>query len=283
MGITIENIYSRIISYEAANGEKPEAIHVHPDTLAELEAQAAHVYGWKYDSRPASHADKRPRAYDIPLEADANTPPGLLLLTPEPSNILDLEAIKARVGAATPGPWESSYGLISTAEWPHAKEICEAGGRHEDTLFITHARMDMPALIAELEVARRVIEQVRQYDRDYRPGHPCPVCRRGDGHWEDCDLIAYTRIEKGAHEGSAITPEYIHARLLTFEEAHYGRKATVIYIHPETLAQLTEQAAAGGGSYFELRRAADEDTQLRIFGIPFEATEGVAPGYLNLL
>ena len=90
------------------------------------------------------------------------------------SEPLDLDAIRARADAATPGPWvaeayvygdpEDGYGppqdwQIKTAGWTkHAGSVIvshqpyEGGGVNEeaDAEFIAHARQDVPDLLAEL-------------------------------------------------------------------------------------------------------------------------------------
>jgi len=69
----------------------------------------------------------------------------------------ELKAIKARAEAATPGPWATVLGryVLSRADafkgqpdWPLMPKTAE------DATFIAHARMDMPALVAEVERLR---------------------------------------------------------------------------------------------------------------------------------
>jgi hypothetical protein len=72
---------------------------------------------------------------------------------------LDLNAIKARAEAVTPGPWTAG------GDFTHPWEVCIAadvpfveldatrqGG--VDAKFIAHARQDVPALVAEVEQVR---------------------------------------------------------------------------------------------------------------------------------
>lgn len=88
--------------------------------------------------------------------------------------MLDLETIKARVAAATPGPWivggqgpgecyparPVAGGRVSR-EWPepifHPGVEGDGGGRWENAEFCAHAREDIPALIAEVEHLRGAI------------------------------------------------------------------------------------------------------------------------------
>lgn len=76
---------------------------------------------------------------------------------PTPASI-DLDAIRARCEAASPGPWRATNGLLASivAEvgcgWFVETDI---GGSSRlaayDAAFIAHARTDVPALLAEVE------------------------------------------------------------------------------------------------------------------------------------
>ena len=82
--------------------------------------------------------------------------------------VIDLDAIKARCEATTPGPWEVNGS-------PHDRHIATVGrhyitkpdraGRsaHNDEIaaFIAHARTDVPALAAEVERLRAENEVLR--------------------------------------------------------------------------------------------------------------------------
>jgi len=89
---------------------------------------------------------------------------------------LDLGAIRGRVEAATEGPWrtvdergqkfalcadgtdllvESEIGLICETDLDGLNECAEP-----DAAFIAHARTDVPALLAEVERLRAVVEAV---------------------------------------------------------------------------------------------------------------------------
>ena len=74
---------------------------------------------------------------------------------------LDLEAIKARAEATTPGPWD----VMGPAHHRHIAVVGRhyittpnKGGRsaHNEQVaeFIAHARTDIPALVAEVERLR---------------------------------------------------------------------------------------------------------------------------------
>jgi hypothetical protein len=81
-------------------------------------------------------------------------------MTPEPLSVEQLQAIAARVDAATPGPWRSE------GVW---FEIGEPGGHgfdnmasEEDAAFIAHARSDIPRLLAEVERLQTVVERLEK-------------------------------------------------------------------------------------------------------------------------
>lgn len=77
----------------------------------------------------------------------------------------ELAAIKARAEAATPGPWDTvlSRHVVSHADafrgapdWPLMPKTVA------DATFISHARTDVPALVAEVERLRAVCDGVAQ-------------------------------------------------------------------------------------------------------------------------
>ncbi len=80
---------------------------------------------------------------------------------------LDLEAIKARAAAATPGPWERpEYGIFSfTARTEYGAAMPVVGDciyADADADFIAHAREDMDTLVAEVERLRERIESLER-------------------------------------------------------------------------------------------------------------------------
>ncbi len=110
--------------------------------------------------------------------------------------MFDLEAIKARIEAATTGPWTHEIGEYSGDNWLigslylgtgldnnthtvhvttdhiHASELWGEGAGG-DADFIAHAREDVPALVAEVErlqaEAEAVREKVEWYDMMHTP------------------------------------------------------------------------------------------------------------------
>lgn len=100
---------------------------------------------------------------------------------------LDLDAIKARVDAATPGPWWAwdrgvgwhiAIGEPTEGTWGGPARLLPASertdiGREADAEFIAAARQDVPALIAEVERLRALVEPVTA------PGGPAD----GDRVW----------------------------------------------------------------------------------------------------
>ena len=83
---------------------------------------------------------------------------------------LDLEAIKARCEAATPGPWHQ---LFNTTDGPGVGIYKNLDQRQQsmlacrmsdgDQIFVAHARADVPALVAEVERLREAL--MRAHDK----------------------------------------------------------------------------------------------------------------------
>lgn len=89
------------------------------------------------------------------------------------SEPLDLEAIKKRAEAATPGPWDVADKYDKEQSWPWviafdgdaepwwvaecAIDITPTDGV-DNAQFIAHARSDVPALVAEVEKLRGRLE-----------------------------------------------------------------------------------------------------------------------------
>jgi hypothetical protein len=90
-----------------------------------------------------------------------------------------LAQIKQRARAATPGPWEARN-LESESIWDGYPEVRTATGTYvaqtvydnldysvehnveEDTLFIAHARQDVPDLVAAYEEALAELARLRE-------------------------------------------------------------------------------------------------------------------------
>jgi hypothetical protein len=83
----------------------------------------------------------------------------------------DLDAMRARIAAATPGPWTSivegrdqtsgsSFIQTATQDLYVSGEDYVGGGGHAtaDLDFIANARQDMPRLIAEVERLRQELK-----------------------------------------------------------------------------------------------------------------------------
>lgn len=87
---------------------------------------------------------------------------------------LNLDAIKARAEAATEGPWSVRHEHYEAGPGPDDEEQdwyliddCYAVEQwanydKETTEFIAHARMDIPALLDEVERLRGVVDRVRE-------------------------------------------------------------------------------------------------------------------------
>lgn len=66
----------------------------------------------------------------------------------------ELEAIKARAAAATPGPWEFDGKGDIVPDGDKSDFVAMIHYSAEDAEFIAHARADVPALVAEVERLR---------------------------------------------------------------------------------------------------------------------------------
>jgi len=79
---------------------------------------------------------------------------------------LDLEAIKARAEAATPGPWSCGSEQLDDTRIQSADgemTIYDEGGHTwKDADFIAHAITDVPALVAEVERLRWMETELTQ-------------------------------------------------------------------------------------------------------------------------
>ena len=101
--------------------------------------------------------------------------------------MIDLDAIKARCEAATPGPWEVNGSPhdrhIATVGRHHITKPDRAGrSAHNDEIakFIAHARTDVPALVAE-------VERLRKYAKHT---HKCRMQPWFEQNWCTCGLDA---------------------------------------------------------------------------------------------
>lgn len=73
-----------------------------------------------------------------------------------------LNAIKERVAKATPGPWEydeEDRGIWNKGALNYLGTVTLS---HIDAEFITHAREDVPALVAEVERLQKRLEQTEK-------------------------------------------------------------------------------------------------------------------------
>ncbi|PCD81974.1 hypothetical protein CNQ87_15310 [Lysinibacillus fusiformis] len=83
-----------------------------------------------------------------------------------------LNAIKERVAKATPGEWKcinigrgkSNYAVVNEEEYvAHAYDV-------NDTEFIAHARIDVPALVTEVERLQKALEKVMDAEEPIMEG-----------------------------------------------------------------------------------------------------------------
>ena len=129
----------------------------------------------------------------------------------------ELDAIRARADAATPGPWQKIQpGGPNGPFWG----ICNPKGNiialrlsqsTQDADFISAAREDVPALVAEIDRLRAENDQVRAMLRQlewiprreswfltYDRLRYCHICGGfvAQGHAPDCKLAALLRVEE---------------------------------------------------------------------------------------
>lgn len=84
---------------------------------------------------------------------------------------LDLDAIRARTEAATPGPWAAGRENVNELHWTLPANTLDRNGRRSyvaesesllpDWEFIAHARTDVPALLAEVDRLRELADAAR--------------------------------------------------------------------------------------------------------------------------
>jgi len=78
---------------------------------------------------------------------------------------LDLDAIRARLAAATPGPWTAHPDGLVWSDLPG--DPVSGSVEQANAELIAHARQDIPALLAEVERLRA------QLDKPCGSCHPC--------------------------------------------------------------------------------------------------------------
>lgn len=94
------------------------------------------------------------------------------------TGLLDVDVIRARAKAATPGPWEARHGGYSWVALYGDEDAIPAGeslpsfepggsATTADAEFIAAARTDVPALLAALEEARAEARRFRLANREH--------------------------------------------------------------------------------------------------------------------
>ena len=121
----------------------------------------------------------------------------------------ELDAIKARVAAATPGPWRwwtsNSFRRLSSDATgkdgdvlhatAHPVDRCpDIQGSDADKDFLAHARVDVPALVAEVE---RLIARVTALETALRPF-------AGGSFGGTCHMYEACTGKNGALDGSYV-------------------------------------------------------------------------------
>lgn len=102
---------------------------------------------------------------------------------PITTQTLDLDAIRQRAGAATPGPWiavtdngrRTGIGIVGQVAKRGTGEAIAVfagvgGSRHADAAFTANARDDVPALLDEVEQLRGQLQVVRDWVGEHGDG-----------------------------------------------------------------------------------------------------------------
>ncbi len=99
---------------------------------------------------------------------------------------LDLEAIKRRVEAATPGPWEEHPdGSLMSDAVPGGARVADVM-QPEDNLFLAHAREDVPALLDKVETLRQLFEgHLDEYNQERNWRESFEQCLKDSRAWEE--------------------------------------------------------------------------------------------------
>ena len=144
------------------------------------------------------------------------------------SEPLDLDAIKARANAATPGPWDAYrpremyrlYEVCSTTPSGMEEVLAEVSGYNasNDAEFITHARTDIHDLLDEVDWLTRLLGS-------HTDGHRCtctmtrPGNHLGPAEWEQdpwCPThpnADYIRAERDALAEQVEAVRALHERI----------------------------------------------------------------------
>jgi hypothetical protein len=95
---------------------------------------------------------------------------------------IDLEAIRRRADAATPGPWQRSLNILWGKILDIEPEIAFCTTVN-DTEFIAHAREDVPALLDEVErLTGQLADVTRERDAAVNEiPHDCSHCKHNPG------------------------------------------------------------------------------------------------------
>lgn len=121
--------------------------------------------------------------------------------------MIDLNAIKARLAAATDGPWYLQPNdliggwCVRTVDTPPSEGPGEVADfiREEDAALIAHARADLPALVAEVEHLRATVSALRASVPPSRPrdyGHEVwTTALREAAEAERAAVVAWLRRE----------------------------------------------------------------------------------------
>lgn len=132
--------------------------------------------------RQVPQASQRQSQRSVPLSA---CPSGLQLKETPPVPPEELDAIEARVKAATEGPWTAVIHPVGFRHLEANGQAISDTAAHPmadaDILFCAHARQDVPALVAEVRRLQGLVKQAEWFrDSDY--GNVCPWCDAISSH-----------------------------------------------------------------------------------------------------
>lgn len=96
----------------------------------------------------------------------------------------ELQAIRERAENATPGPWDAvigdaaGYPVYSVgSRYTGVAQLISAEFNAPDAQFIAHAREDIPALLAEVDAMREIVQAVADEQIGYSGYDPSGYCR----------------------------------------------------------------------------------------------------------
>lgn len=116
---------------------------------------------------------------------------------------IDIDAIRARAEAATPGPWADHDG-------PLLEDVVAYIYSDADEAFIAHAREDVPALLAEVERLGIGALRAAEAERDRLRAQVQAVRALADGADDRDDVEAYWHTDTWPGGRMAVNAVLVH-------------------------------------------------------------------------